>query len=240
MDAFSLLQVDVTDLLLDDNDEQEIHQTPDEAEGFKHVSVDEKYRSLSSSRSSLSTNETSDRPSPSSFNPINMTDEASTTDENLADTAKDIEEELNHLTAILQEASQISDRQLSTERDHDPETLPNVQRQDLGEVDDQTSKQATQNYDPHDNGHEVSFHRLLPFSFLDSRSNCQEKYLPSSKLQIISFCISSVNSRAGVTGYFTHLMQTEPQGYSEFCSLRTLLVSVLYSTGLSRPIPSSE
>ena len=158
----------MTDLLLDEDEQQDVHRTPDEIEDFKHPSTDDKYRSLSSSRSSLSTNETSDRPSPSSFNPINMTDEASTADENLADTAKDIEEELNHLTAIIQEASQISDRQLSTERDQDPETVADVPREDPAEVDDQTNTQATQNPDLHANGHEVSFHRSLAFSFFFS------------------------------------------------------------------------
>ena len=158
----------MTDLLLDEDEQEDVHRTPDEIEDFQHLSAEDKYRSLSTSRSSLLTNETSDRPSPSSFNPINMTDETSTTDENLADTAKDIEEELNHLTAIIQEASQISDRQLSTERDHDQETTADVQRQDPAQVDDHTNKQVTQNDDLHDNGHEVSFHRSLAFSFFFS------------------------------------------------------------------------
>lgn len=117
----SYLQVDVTNLL---SDEGGNYLTADENENPKKVSSDEKYESVSTTHSSASTDEAIGRPSSSNFDIDN---------DNLTDAANEIQNDLNNLAAILQEASQIP-----TE-------------------DDDTSKQATQNYDLNDIDEEVGF-----------------------------------------------------------------------------------
>lgn len=112
-------QVDVTNLL---SDEGGNYLTPDENENPKKISGDEKYQSLSSTDSSVSTDQAIGRQFSSNFEIDH---------DNLTNAAHEIENDLNNLAAIIQEASQIP-----TE-------------------DDDTSKQATQNYDLHDQEQEV-------------------------------------------------------------------------------------
>ncbi len=122
-----LIKVDVTNLLSDGGS----YFTPDENENPKKTSNHEKYQSLSSSRSSsISSNEAIAHPS-------------SSNNENLTSTDYD----LNNLATIIQEASQNPNK----EHDNDKYT----QKKHSLEEDDDTSKQATQNYDLNDNEQEV-------------------------------------------------------------------------------------
>ena len=120
------------------SDEGGNYLTPDENENPKKLSGDEKYQSISSSQSSISTDEAIARPS-SSDNQINQDD--------LTNAVNEIQIDLNQLAAIIQEAPQTSNGEnLRDER----------QKKSPFEEDDDTSKQATQNYDFNDNEQEVS------------------------------------------------------------------------------------
>lgn len=112
------------------SDEGGSYLTPDENENPKKFSGDEKYQSLPSEDSSISADEAIAHQSPSN-------------DEDLTNAANEIQNDLNNLAAIIQDASQI------------PTEIDNTQKKHHLDEDDDTSKQATQNYDLNDNEQEV-------------------------------------------------------------------------------------
>lgn len=137
------IKVDVTNLL---SDEAGNYLTPDENENQKKLSGDEKYQSLSSAHSSVSNEEAIGPQSSSNLEKDH---------EDLINAANDIQ---NDLAAMIQEVSQIPSE----------EYLVNTEKKPSLEEDDDTSRQATQNYDLNDNEQEVSIdfscHIVLFFS----------------------------------------------------------------------------
>ncbi len=104
-----------------------------------------RYESSSSSRSSVSSEEEADR-SRSNDNHQKTDENQNKEEKRFADAVADIENDLNNLAGAINEASQISEEQT-----HELPKKPTF------DEDDDTSKQATQNYDLHDNEQEVQY-----------------------------------------------------------------------------------
>lgn len=150
---FESIQVDVTELLLNNLDSPANYLSPDENENLNKTSGDEKYQSLSSAQASVSSDEPDDQ----------LTDANPTKREmNFTEAANEIQNDLNNLAAMIQGVSLIStddqENEKSARDDDDDKTEPSripVPRRPMFDEDDDTSRQATQNYDLHDFEQEV-------------------------------------------------------------------------------------
>jgi hypothetical protein len=121
--------------LPDELDPQENNLTPGENESPKKPAGDDKSQSLSSVSSDEElSNKTKEK-------------------QKLRKAADEIQNDLNNLTALIREASQTSTDQND---DENSEHLNHhIQKKPTFDEDDDTSKQATQDYDLHDNEQEV-------------------------------------------------------------------------------------
>ena len=144
----------MTELLLNNLDSPANYLSPDENENLNKTSGDEKYQSLSSAQASVSSDEPDDQ----------LTDaNATKKDVNFTEAANEIQNDLNNLAAMIQGVSLISTDDQDNEKsarddDDDDKTEPSrkpVPRRAMFDEDDDTSKQATQNYDLHDFEQEV-------------------------------------------------------------------------------------
>jgi len=133
---FFKIKVDVTNLL---SDEVGNDLTSDENENPKKISSDEKYQSLSS----VSSNEAIGDQTSSNLEKDS---------ENFTNSPNDILNDLNHLAEIIEQASLIP----TEENDNEKHIVIDTQKKHSLEEDDDTSKQATQNYDL--NEQEVRIH----------------------------------------------------------------------------------
>ena len=133
--------------------------SPDENENFNKASGDEKYRSPRSACTSDSSDESDD---PRTTTGKNRSSEPTKTgpEVQLRHAADDIQNDLNNLAAIIQAAAQLS--VLDDEDEQSQPKEPSVERKinpimkkSTFDEDDDTSKQATQNYDLHDFEQEV-------------------------------------------------------------------------------------
>jgi hypothetical protein len=175
-----IIKVDVTNLLSNELDqEEENFSTSDENESPKKKPLgDNKYHSSSSSssRSSISSDEVLDHQT--------SNNNKEKQDKKFLDAVDDVQNDLNNLAAIIHGASQISvDKnqeensrnlnnlapiiheasQISVDKNEEENSrhLNNdIHKKHTFDEDDDTSKQATQDYDLHDNEQEV---RNLPF-----------------------------------------------------------------------------
>ncbi len=149
-----MIQVDVTNLLSNEIDQQGNYLTPDENESPKKASSNEKYRSLSSSTSSVSTDEGLD----------DQISNQKIEDKKFANAVDEIQNDLNNLATVIEQASQISNNKKEDKSNEQ-------QRKHIFDEDDDTSRQATQNYDLLDNEQEVRKSTLsLSLSFFSSSS----------------------------------------------------------------------
>jgi hypothetical protein len=101
-----------------------------------------KYES-SSANSSISSDEALDKQTSNKNKQTKDQDE-------LKNAANEIENDLNDLAAMIHEASK-----LSNEKENSEPSNNNIPKRHTFDEDDDTSKQATQNYDLHDNEQEV-------------------------------------------------------------------------------------
>jgi hypothetical protein len=145
-----LIKYDVTKLL---SDEAGYYLTADENDNQKKLSGDEKYQSLSSASSSLSANEPVNHQSSSNSDKNSSKIKQN---ENSKNASNDSQNGLNHLATIIQAASQISPEEYDSQQENGVHIdVDTHQRLNIEENDD-TSKQATQNYDFDDKEKEVS------------------------------------------------------------------------------------
>jgi len=145
-----LIKYDVTKLL---SDEAGYYLTADENDNQKKLSGDEKYQSLSSTSSSLSADEPVNHQSSSNSDKNSSKIKQN---ENSKNASNDIQNGLNHLATIIQAASQISLEEYDSQQENGVHIdVDTHQRLNIEENDD-TSKQATQNYDFDDKEKEVS------------------------------------------------------------------------------------
>lgn len=125
---------------LDQPDSPSIHEDNDN-DNKRQTTDDEKYQSVSSARSTPSQDELSNAPT------IDNNDK--TKEEiQLLDAVQEIENDLNNLATIIQEAA--NDKNPSGEEDKFTS-----QKKGTFDEEDDTSKQATQDYDLHENEQEV-------------------------------------------------------------------------------------
>jgi len=141
--------VDVTNLLSNEF-EQGNELNPDENEHSRKPLNDDKYQSLSS----ISSDE-------------GLEDQTSTTNQNesgdrkanerkiLTQAADEIEADLNNFAAMIEQASQNSTKKKSKDDEASERINRNLPKGHTFDEDDDTSKQATQDYDLHDNEQEV-------------------------------------------------------------------------------------
>ncbi len=130
----------MTNLLSNELDQQGNYLTPDENESPQKPASNEKYQSLSSNESSVSSDEGLDDQTPSQNKTPKAEDE-----KNFAKAVEEIENDVKILTAVIQQASHNKKEDQSNGQ----------QKKHTFDEDDDTSKQATQNYDLHDNEQEV-------------------------------------------------------------------------------------
>ena len=147
-----LPQVDVTDFLSIEIDQFEGYVSPDDNENPKKASGDDKYQSVSSSRSSLSIDQAGDQQTVSTTGP-HRTDQGLDETGHFAGAVNEIENDLNNLAAIIQQASQISAENKSKNEQENSDNDP--RKRHMLDEDDDTSRQATQNYDLLDHEPEV-------------------------------------------------------------------------------------
>ncbi|CAF3348584.1 unnamed protein product [Rotaria sp. Silwood1] len=135
--------VDVTDLLPDELDQQENSLTKNKNENLEKVFTNTKYQSSSSADSSISSDDVLNNQA--SNNNHDTHDNQGNEDAKLKNAANDIQDDLNNLAAIIQAASQLP------VDNNDEENNDNyLQKRHTFDEDDDTSKQATQNYDLND------------------------------------------------------------------------------------------
>ncbi len=140
-----IIQVDVTNLLSNELDQQENPSISEENENQKRTTDDEKYQSLSSAASG------EDASDHRTFKTQGTDDSQTKEDDNSIDAVNDIQNDLNILASIIQQAT---DKNKEEEEDngHSKNTL---QKKNTFDEEDDTSKQATQDYDLHENEQEV-------------------------------------------------------------------------------------
>lgn len=126
--------------------------------------------------SSVSSDEGLDDPT---TNPNDTDDQKAKGGKSLAKAADEIENDLNELAAVIQQASKAF-----TEKNHHDEEESDQSDKDLHkkptfDEDDDTSKQATQNYDLHDTEKEVGIIRFY-FTLYSVRTERERKEKQSS------------------------------------------------------------
>ncbi|CAF0753747.1 unnamed protein product [Rotaria sordida] len=136
--------VDVTNLLPDEIDQQDDSLTTNENENPKKIVTNVKYQSSLSAHSSVSSDESLDNQMSNNNNNNDTDNNQAKEDANLINAAQDIQNDLNNLAAVIQAASQISID------NNEEESNNNLQKRHTFDEDDDTSKQATQNYDLND------------------------------------------------------------------------------------------
>ena len=132
---------------LDQSDSQSTHNDNDN-DNKRQTTDDEKYQSVSSTRSTPSQDELSNAPT------INNNDKTKEDDTRLIDAVHEIENDLNNLATIIQEAATDKNSSGKDDEEGKEEKLTSQKKATLDEEDD-TSKQATQDYDLHENEQEV-------------------------------------------------------------------------------------
>ena len=160
---FATIQVDVTELLLNNLDSPTNFLSPDENENLNKTSGDEKYQSLSSAQASGSSDEPDEQLTASGNDQLTAGNRRKK-DGAFTEAANEIQNDLNNLAAMIQGVSLIStddqDNEKSAQNDDgdddktEPSKVPGPKRATFDE-DDDTSKQATQNYDLNDFEQEV-------------------------------------------------------------------------------------
>ncbi|CAF0769667.1 unnamed protein product [Rotaria sp. Silwood1] len=135
--------VDVTDLLPDELDQQENSLTKNKNENLEKVFTNTKYQSSSSADSSISSDDVLNNQA--SNNNHDTHDNQGNEDAKLKNAANDIQDDLNNLAAIIQAASQ-----LPVDNNEEENNDNYLQKRHTFDEDDDTSKQATQNYDLND------------------------------------------------------------------------------------------
>ncbi|CAF0842617.1 unnamed protein product [Adineta steineri] len=150
LDFSQTRMVDVTNLLPNELDQQDTQSIQDknDNESQKQTTDDEKYQSLSSARSSLTSDDDDDDGSNAqTYNNNNETDEnKSKENENFTNAVNDIQNDLKNLTSIINEVS--TDKNKHEEEDRSSQKKPTFDEED------DTSRQATQDYDLHENEQE--------------------------------------------------------------------------------------
>jgi hypothetical protein len=140
-----VIKVDVTNLLPNDLDQPGDYLTPEENENPRKP-ADTKIQYENSSASSISSDEESNQ---QTSNKNNRTEK----DDDLRKAADEIENDLNDLAAMIQGASKLSNAKEEENSEHSNNN--NIPKRHTFDEDDDTSKQATQNYDVLDNEQEV-------------------------------------------------------------------------------------
>ncbi|CAF2130505.1 unnamed protein product [Rotaria magnacalcarata] len=153
LDFSEAKMVDVTNLLSDEFDEQVDDSISNENENGNPAEFlsNEKYESSSATHSSASSDEVLNNQKSNTNKNANKGDKRTKEQMELKNAADDIQNDLNDLAAAIQAASQ-----LSMEEDNNN----HLQKRHTFDEDDDTSKQATQNYDLNDNEQE----EILPSS----------------------------------------------------------------------------
>ncbi|CAF3905765.1 unnamed protein product [Rotaria magnacalcarata] len=148
LDFSEAKMVDVTNLLSDEFDEQVDDSISNENENGNPAEFlsNEKYESSSATHSSASSDEVLNNQKSNTNKNANKGDKRTKEQMELKNAADDIQNDLNDLAAAIQAASQ-----LSMEEDNNN----HLQKRHTFDEDDDTSKQATQNYDLNDNEQEV-------------------------------------------------------------------------------------
>ena len=143
-------------MLSDNRDSPANYLSTDENENLNKTSGDEKYQSPSSGRVSDSSDDSDEQRTATAEN------RRTNKDESLRRAADEIQNDLNNLAAVIQAATGISniddddddDESQSKEQSVERKVNPIMKKSTFDE-DDDTSKQATQNYDLHDFEQEV-------------------------------------------------------------------------------------